>query len=135
MRFNCNEGQQLFNVCIWLLWQCIRICFKCLIYSPFILSGWGLANLILNMRDNILLWIVFIFLFAILFFKGILYSGKWIQMFRTKRNVLWIPLWICCTGFTTIIPVWIVFQPLEKLIGTLSSGSHTLQLTWIIVLG
>ena len=134
MWFNYNEGQQLFTICIWGVWQIVNVCFKLLIYSPFIICGWALTNLILNKQDHILLWIAFVFLFGFIFFKGILFLRELIQSFRAKGNFGWMAVWIFCTGFTTVIPVWIVFNPIEKLIEKLSHGSHIPMLTWIMTL-
>ena len=134
MWFNYNEGQQLFNFFIWAACQTIKAGFKLLIYSPFIICGWAVAKIILNKRDDILLWVVFIFLFGMAFYKGILFLRKLIYLLISRRNLFWIPVWIFCAGFTTIIPVWIVFDPLEKLITKLSSGSHVQLLAWMIAL-
>ena len=134
MWFSYGEGQQLFNFSIWAAWQVIKAGFKLLVYSPFIICGWAVANLILNKQDDVLLWVVFIFLFGFAFFKGILFLRKLIYLLISRRNLFWIPVWLFCTGFTTILPVWIVFGPTEKLVEKLSQGYHVQLLTWLISL-
>ncbi|SRR6266498_3294360 len=54
--------------------------------------------------------------------------------FKAKGNLFWIPIFIFCIVFTCVIPIWIVFEPIESLIGKMTHETNTNTLTWIVSL-
>lgn len=129
-RRNYDHGQILFNRVLFAFTIAIKIILKIIVYSPLLCIGWLIANAILTVNTNKILWIALILIFATLsyfviyFLKGVLIALK------HNHNWLWLPLLIFCVAFTCMLPVWIVFDPLTNFIGRYSQTNQQL-LTWI----
>ncbi len=131
MRFYYNnEGQQYFDNMLIGLLIVFKWAFKLMIYSPFIFTGYIAATHILHKDDHGLLWIGTIALFAYICFLIVNFLKRLVIIFKAKGNLFWIPIFIFCITFTCIFPVWIVFEPIEKLIGKLTP-SNIKRLTWM----
>jgi hypothetical protein len=85
---------------------------------------------LLTKKDDPLLWIGLILLFAfalyqlLFFIKGIMIACK------ERNNFMWIPLFLACTAFTSVLPAWVAFDTFHAFARVLSNESATL-VTWI----
>jgi hypothetical protein len=127
-----NDGEnQFFNSCVIGLIITVKYCFKMLIYSPFLLTGYLISKAFLHRSDHVFLWMGMTLLVAYIFYIFISILKKLINIWRAENKFYWIPLFIICVAFTCILPVYLVFEPLEKIIGRLTHGSNVSLITWI----
>ena len=132
--YNSGDGQEIFNY-LWIIMLFVfKWSFKGLIYSPFLYSGYVAAAFLLHKDDSGLLWMAMILLFAGICYLLFFMLEKLMLKLVAKGKLMWIPLFVICLGFTCVLPVWIIFDPLERLIGRLTHHSNASVITWILSL-
>src|SRR3954465_15291340 len=115
-RHSYSDGQIMFNRILFSFVITIKMILKLIVYSPLIFLGYFITNEILNADTDKILWIALITVFAFLFyfityfFKGVLIALK------HNGNLFWIPLFIFCLIVTCVLPVWIIFSPLQNVV-------------------
>jgi hypothetical protein len=128
------NSQQLFNYIFTTFLFFIKFFVKGIIYFPFLFCGYVCAKFIMHRNDNGLVWMALIISFAgLIYFIFHLLVVK-MNNHKSTNNLCWVPLFIFCIAFTCILPVYIVFTPLENVIRKLTSGSNAVLLTWIFSL-
>lgn len=99
---------------------------KSITYIPFWFTGYMLASQFLTKDYSPLLWIFLTLLFAfalyllLFFIKGIMIS------FKQNSNLIWIPLFLFITAFTSALPAWISFNTFHSLARLLTKQSADL---------
>jgi hypothetical protein len=127
-------GQQLFNYILTGLLFVLKCAVKMLIYSPFLFTGYLITTHILHKKDHGLLWIgltVLLAYFIYLFFRLFIHLKN---NLKANGNLFWIPIFIIGVTFSCALPVWIVFEPVEKVISKLASHSNVAVIAWIVSL-
>jgi len=119
-----NDGQQLFLVVLIGLLFVLKWSFRVIGYSPFLFVAYIATDHILLKRDHGLLWVGLILLFARILYVIFCLLRKWMISLKTKKNLWWIPLFMVCIVFSSLLPVWIVFSLVELLFYKLSPHSH-----------
>ena len=128
-RRNYDDGQVLFNRILFAFTIIIKLALKLIIYSPLLFISWLITKQMLDVNTNVILSVALILLFATLiyftvyFFKGVLIALKF------NHRLVWILLFIILVTATCILPVWIIFSPLQNFIAHYSSSNQQL-LTW-----
>ncbi|HEX5154764.1 MAG TPA: hypothetical protein VFW07_25125 [Parafilimonas sp.] len=128
-----DDGQILFNRILFAFAITIKVILKIIVYSPLIFLSWLITKQLLTANTDKIIWIGLMLMFSVAFYfiiyflKGILIALKY------NRNLFWIPLFICCVILTCVLPVWIVFEPIEKFFTAYAETNRQL-LTWICAL-
>jgi hypothetical protein len=131
-----NDGQQVFN-CNYTfsaILVAIKLFFKGIIFFPFLVCGYLAAKIFLHRKDNGLLWLILVLLFAYIIFLIFHFMVQKMNRLKLSGNLIWIPFFLICAFFTCIIPVWIIFEPVGKILQRLTHHSNPIALTWIFSL-
>ena len=129
-RHTYDDGQFMFDRTTSVFVLVIKLLLKAVVYSPLLLLGGIIAKQILNEKANILIWIALIFVFAAMLYFVIYFLKGVMIALKVNRNLLWIPVFICCVIFTCALPMYIVFDPIQSIITRYTETNHDL-LTWI----
>ncbi len=128
-----NESQNLLNRNARGLMKAVILLFYAFIFSPLWFAGFmiqraalphlkGLEQVLTIAFTSLLLyWFFFLLKGIILFCKG-------------KRNLIWIPLFLICTGFTSLAPAILLFQFLHGSRHPIISSLFCLMLFCLIYL-
>lgn len=127
---NYNSGQYLFDRCLNAIFFAFKLMFKGIVYFPLLVTGYLLTTLILQKHDHALAWIGLVLLFAFILYALVYYLKGILVALKSRRNLLWIPIFLLCVGYTCVAPVWIMFGTIEKLMFEVSKEQGTL-LTWL----
>lgn len=128
-----DDGQILFDKTLSGFATIIRMLLKIIVYSPLLFISGLLTKQITGNNTAIILKLALVLLLAVIlyyfiyFLKGILIALKY------NRNLFWMPLYIVCVLITCILPVWIIFEPLQTLISRYTETNQQL-ITWICAL-
>lgn len=107
-----------------------KVLLEVLAYAPLIFTGYLISRIFLDRKDSAFSWIGFSLLFAFLlyqlvfFFKGILIGLK------AKANILWLPLFLLCAGFTCLLPAYLAYEPVNYIVLRLKGSSF---MTWFLL--
>lgn len=123
-RHNFDDGQILLNRILFAFALAIKLILKAVVYSPLLVAGWFITNQILDVQTNKVIWFVIILLFAVIFYFIIYFSKGVLIVLKHNGNLFWVLLFISLTMFTCILPVWIIFDPLQNLIAAYTNGNH-----------
>ena len=135
MRYGYNNtGQGLFDYTFSAILFILGCGLKMLTNSSFIFTAYFITSHILHRKDNGVLWLTLVAIFSwiIKLLFNLLKEGMLRLM--TKKIFWWIPIFIFCTAYTCGLPMYIIFEPVEKITSKLTSLSDTTLLTWIIML-
>ena len=124
------DGQDIFIRFISALWFIAKFLFQTLIYSPLIFTSYLITSMILETDDHAVLWIGLICLFSIFIYLLVYFLKGALIGFKSNGNFLWLPLFIICTVFTCVLPVWIFFEPVKSIMQSLSKNAGE-KLSWI----
>lgn len=111
----------------------IKVILKIIVYSPLIFLSWLITKQLLSANADKLIWIGLMLIFSIAFYLIIYFLKGMLIALKNNRNLFWIPLFICCVILTCVLPVWIVFEPLENFFNRYTETNQQL-LTWICAL-
>jgi hypothetical protein len=130
-RHYSTEGQRLFDNYLIGLFFIAKWTIEGLIYSPFILTAYIITTHILHRHDHALLWLALTGVFAFVLFC--IFSLLLVQMreLRNKKNSLWLPIYVLYVSYTCILPVYIVFKPIEHLVREMTHETSVTLLSWI----
>jgi uncharacterized membrane protein YczE len=109
--------------------------FRALVYSPFILSGFLTSGLFLHRKDNAVIWLGMALLIAYFFHFLIILLKDAIANWRRQRKVIWMPLYIMCVAYTCVLPAYIIFGPVEKIMSSLNHQMNAELFSWIVSVG
>ena len=132
-RYTYDDGQIIFNRILFAFIVVIKIVLKAIVYSPLLLLSWITAKQILDAKTDVILWIALILVFTTIFYFMIYFLKGVLIALNHNHNFIWIPVFICCALFTCVLPVWLVFEPLEKIVTSYAQSNQHL-LTWIFAL-
>jgi len=128
--YTYDTGQHIFDRALWALWMAAKWILKLVIYLPLWFSGYIISTNILNKEDSVFAWIGLIVIFAVFLYQLLFFVKGMIIGFKSWGNLFWIPLFILCSAFTCVLPVWIVFDILQPFAIELSMRSGD-TVTWI----
>jgi hypothetical protein len=131
MNYYRDCDNQFYNSCVVGLILVAKYCFRMVIYSPFLVTGYLISRSFLGKSDHAVLWMGMTLLFAYLVYMLLAILKKLMAHWRTENNYWWVAIFIICVSFTCILPVYLVFGPLQTVLCKLSHGSHTKAITWI----
>lgn len=132
-RRNYYDGQILFNRVLFAFFTAIKIILKIVVYSPLLFLSYLITKQILGATTDAIIWLALILIFAVIlyfityFFKGVLIALK------ANRNLFWIVIFICLLTITCVLPVWLIFSPVQDFINNYTS-SNPLLITWIFAI-
>ena len=128
-----DDGQILFNRILFAFAITIKVILKIIVYSPLIFLSWLITKQLLAANTDKLIWIGLMVIFSFAFYFIIYFLKGMLIALRNNRNLFWIPLFICCVTLTCVLPVWIVFEPIEAFFNRYTETNQQL-LTWICAL-
>jgi hypothetical protein len=135
MQYPLYESEQhIFDKTLTVLFLAGKWIVKIFLYFPILFSGYWLATTILHQQDPAVLWLVASLLFAYGLFCAVYCLKGILVACRKAGNLLWIPTFLICTGYTCIAPAWFVFHGMEPLLLRLSPDSGT-TFTWLLSIG
>ena len=132
-RHRYSDGQMMFNKILFSFVIVFKMILKIIVYSPLLFLSYLITKQILTAQTDKIIWLALILIFSfilyavIYFFKGVLIALKF------NHKSFWILLFICLIAITCIVPVWIIFNPLQSFINNYTSTNQQL-LTWIFAL-
>src|SRR5258706_13615966 len=129
-----NEGQYLFDFMLKGFLFILKNAFKILIYSPFLIAAYLISKSFLDRNDHALLWLTMILIFSFALFMLFTYLKTRMLKLKEHRNLYWIPIFVFCAAFSCLLPVWIVYEPVQSVIIRLTSSSNTTIIALIISL-
>lgn len=115
------DDQQMFDRNISVLWKVAKWLLKALVYFPLFFTSFIIVSMIMKKEMTSLLGLAivllgtFILYLLVYFIKGILICLK------SNNRILWVIPFIICVGFTCILPVYLVLDPIAHLV---KSSSH-----------
>lgn len=115
------DDQQMFDRNISVLWKVAKWLLKALVYFPLFFTSFIIVSSIMKKEItsllglSIVLLVSFILYLLVYFIKGILICLK------SNNRIVWILPFIICVGFTCILPVYLVLDPIAYLV---KSPSH-----------
>lgn len=121
--YDNSGGQYFFDRAISFIVVAVKWIFKSIIYYPLLLTGYILTSGILSKEDDKLAWVGLIVLFAFSLYLLIYFIKGMLLAFKSQGNLLWFPLLLLCIAFTCILPVWVIYEPLENLMFKLSKNA------------
>lgn len=101
-------------------WSLLKHLFKTLTYSPLLLSSYSIAYGILKKEDTAILWIGLIMICSIILYLLLYFLKGMLIGLKSYGNWLWVPIFITCTLFTSVLPVWIVFDDITATLAVFS---------------
>lgn len=131
-----DDGQRLVRAQTFGLLIAAKYLIKLFIYSPLIFTAIVIArsvvykNEFISMEGVLVISFISCFLYLLVYFlKGLLIGLK------AKGNFFWIPLFLFCVVFTCAIPVYLAFEPVGKLVMSVSETQKPDKLLqWVISL-
>jgi hypothetical protein len=129
--YHFNDGQFMFDRILSAFWIGIKWLLKAIVYLPLWFTGYLITFQLLTKKDDPLVWMGLILLFAfavyqlLFFIKGVMIAS------RERDNFMWIPLFLACTAFTSVLPAWAAFDTIHALVRRLSNESAQL-VTWVL---
>lgn len=132
-RHSYSDGQMMFNKILFSFVIVFKMILKIIVYSPLLFLSYLITKQVLTSQTDKIIWLALMLIFSfilyvvIYFFKGVLIALKF------NHKSIWILLFICLVITTCILPVWIIFNPLQDLINNYTTSNQQL-LTWIFAL-
>lgn len=126
-----NEGQSLFDTTLNGLWFFIKLAFKLLIYFPLVFTAYIIATKFLYKQADAFLWIGTILLIAYTLYLFTYFLKGVILAFKFHHNLLWIPLFFVAVSFTTVLPVWFMWDTIGNAISNIGANTTT---QWIFAI-
>jgi hypothetical protein len=135
MHYTLYETEQhIFDKTLAGLFLVGKLIFKTLLYLPILFSGYWLATIILNQQDPAVLWWVTSLLFSYAVFCGVYCLKGILVACRDAGNLLWVPIFLICTGYTCMAPAWFVFHSIEPVMLRLTPDIGS-TCTWLLSIG
>jgi hypothetical protein len=131
--YTYNSDQHIFDRAQWGLWIAAKWILRAIIYLPLWFAGYLIATNILQKEDSAFAWAGMIVILAICLYQLLFFIMGLIIGFKYRENFLWIPLFILCTVFTCVLPVWFAFDAIQVFTTEWSKKSAD-TLTWIFAL-
>ena len=128
-----DDGQILFNRILFAFAITVKVILKIIVYSPLIFLSWLITKQLLTANTDKLIWIGLMVIFSVAFYFTIYFLKGMLIALKNNGNLFWIPLFICCVILTCVLPVWIVFEPIERFFTAYTETNQQL-LTWICAL-
>lgn len=129
-RRSYNDGQIMFNRILFSLVVVFKLILRTIVYSPLLFVGYFITKQILTAESDKIFWLALILIFAVvLYFSVYFFKGALIAL-KFNHKLIWVLLFIFLAVLTCILPVWIIFKPLQNFIADYNSGNQQL-LTWI----
>ncbi|HEY0054297.1 MAG TPA: hypothetical protein VGB63_02980 [Pedobacter sp.] len=131
-----DDGQHMVRVQTFGLLIAAKYLIKLFIYSPLIFTAIAITNSIgdkdefKSFKGLFVIFLITCILYLLVYFlKGLLIGLK------TKGNFFWIPLFLFCIAFTCVLPVYLAFEPVGKLVMYMSKTQKPDELLqWVISL-
>src|SRR5215471_3486702 len=121
-----DDGQILFHRILFAFAITIKVILKIIVFSPLIFLSWLITKQLLTANTDKIIWIGLMLIFSIALYFIIYFLKGMLIALRNNRNLLWIPLFICCITLTCVLPVWIVFEPIEALFNRYTEANRQL---------
>jgi len=128
-----DDGQILFDRTVSAFAIVIRMLLKAIVYSPLLFISGLITKQITGNNTDIVIKLALIIILAIIlyyciyFLKGVLIALKY------NQNLFWVSLFLCCVLVTCVLPVWIIFEPLQNFI-TSYVATNAQLITWIFAI-
>jgi len=94
----------------------LKLFINAIVYAPLLVTGYAICTLVLSRGSEGLLWVGLTVLFAIILYCLLQLLKKGMIALKAKGSYWWIPLFIFCVAFTYILPLYIVYHPLNYLV-------------------
>ncbi|AWO02091.1 hypothetical protein DLD77_10485 [Chitinophaga alhagiae] len=129
------NDQQMFDRNIGFLWKAAKWLFKALIYFPLIITSFIIVSSIMKKEVSSLLGLAVIILVSFILYLLVYFVKGILICLKSNNKLLWILPFIICVSFTCILPVYIVLDPVGRLVQSSSrSGTSYDILKWIFSL-
>jgi hypothetical protein len=125
-----DDGQFLFDRILFAFVIVFKVILKAVVYSPLLFLGWIISKQILDTNSDKILWIALIVLLAVILYFVVYFLKGVLIALKHNHNLFWIPLFVFCVVITCILPVYIVFDPIQNMVGSYTGTKQPL-LTWI----
>src|SRR5690349_11956725 len=128
-----DDGQILFDRTFSAFAVVVRMILKVIVYSPLLFISGLITKQITGNKTEIVIKLALIIILAVMlyyclyFLKGVLIALKY------NQNLLWLPLYIACVLVTCILPVWIIFEPIQNIV-TRYVEINAQLITWIFAI-
>lgn len=128
--YGYSIGQFIFDRTFFGLIIALRFLWKLIIYAPLWFTGYMISTYILDNQASAFAWLGLIFLFSISLYQIMFFIKGLIIGCMANKKLLWLPLFIICFLFTSVIPVWLMFDSIHELMSDLSA-EYAGTLSWI----
>lgn len=132
--YTYDTGQHIFDRALIGLWIAVKWLLKAIVYLPLWFTSYIITSSILHNEDSAFAWIGIIIIFTLCLYQALFFLKGMLIAFKSRGNLLWILLFIICTTFTCIVPLWIAFDTLRSFAIEMSEKSAN-TLTWIFAIG
>lgn len=128
--YQYDSGQYIFDRVLVGFWIVIKWLFKAAIYFPLWFTGYIITTKILDTTDSAFAWVGLILIFALALYQLVFFLKGMLIGFLNEGNLCWIPLFMVCVVFTSLLPAWIAFDSIQTVAYQLSEKSGNI-LAWI----
>jgi hypothetical protein len=94
----------------------LKLFINAIVYAPLLVTGYAVCTLVLGRGSDGLLWFGLTVLFAIILYYLLQLLKKGMISLKARGNYWWLPLFIFCIAFTCMLPLYIVYHPLNYLV-------------------
>lgn len=128
--FIFSTEQYLFDRILLGLRATVKYAWKLLLYSPLIFTAYIISSCFLNNGASTWAWLTLILLISLLLYRLMCFLKGFIINLKDSGKLLWIPLLLTFVFFTSILPVWLMFDDLYQMMQFLYMPEAKL-LTWL----
>lgn len=129
--YTYDSGQHIFDRALWALWIAAKWILKAIVYLPLWFTGYVIATKILQREDSFFAWAGLIIIFAICLYQMLFFLKGMIIGFKSRKNIFWMPLFILCIAYVSLLPAWIAFDAIQPFADDWSKQSGQ-TINWII---
>jgi hypothetical protein len=93
----------------------LKLLFKAFIYTPLLLTAYLVTGVLLRRTADGVYWFLLIIAFTYLLYQLIFFIKGLLITLKFNGNLLWVPLYITCVLYTSVLPAWILFNSIESI--------------------
>lgn len=118
-----NDDQNILDRSLFGIFIFSKAILKIATYSPLIITGYTITSCFLDKKESAFAWIILVIVFSILVYLLIYFLKGLTIGFKLSGKWLWLPFFIVCVFYTSVIPVWICFETIQTLAAIISKTS------------
>ena len=123
--YAANDGQYLFNIQLRWMGRVLALFFRCLVFSPLVLTGYWITSRLLDQHTSGLWCILSIAVQSCLLYSFVYFLKGILVGLKKTGSWLWVFVWLPLVLYTCILPVWFVYHPIVQYV-------HDPELAWFI---